>query len=133
MKVRCGKYSRYNNTLQNVNLVHFLCELSISVNWKCFALFTSGDGSTETFFDTNFNSNEPNGLKQCENSYGNYTTLKDALEECEQDYYCQMVYNEKCDDDGTFTLCNKLEGLETLTERSCIYKKSKKFNDSRRV
>ena len=51
--------------------------------------------------------------------------MKDGLEACEQDKYCNMVYNENCDDDGVFTLCKKLENFASASSKSCIYTKSK--------
>ena len=71
--------------------------------------------------------NIPDGKRRCENSYGNYTTMKEALEACEADNYCQMVYNENCDDAGIFTLCNKLETSTSSSSKACIYTKSKTF------
>ena len=53
--------------------------------------------------------------------------MKEALESCEADNYCQMVYNENCDDAGIFTLCNKLETSTSSSSKACIYTKSKTF------
>ena len=50
--------------------------------------------------------------------------MRDALEACERDNFCQMVYNENCDD-RYFTLCNRLEQTAKAEEKSCIFKKSK--------
>ena len=50
--------------------------------------------------------------------------MKDALQACERDNYCQMVYNENCDNQY-FTLCNKLKPTASEDEKSCIFKKSK--------
>ena len=83
-----------------------------------------GDGRDQIFFDTNLKTNVPDGKRRCENSYGNYSTMRDALEACERDNFCQMVYNENCDD-KYFTLCNKLEQTAKAEEKSCIFKKSK--------
>ena len=85
----------------------------------------SGDGTDQVWFDSNYASNDPDGFRQCESPYGNFSTMKDGLEACEQDRYCKMVYNENCDDDGNFTLCSKLENFASASNKSCIYTKSK--------
>ena len=68
--------------------------------------------------------NEPDGKRRCERPYGAYSTMKEALEACERDRFCQMVYNENCTDAGEFTLCSKLESSISASVKSCIYTKS---------
>ena len=86
-----------------------------------------GDGTDQVWFDSNFVTNIPDGLRKCESPYGNFSSMKDALEVCERDTYCQMVYNENCDDAGVFSLCNKLEVSASSSSKACIYTKSKTF------
>ena len=90
-------------------------------------IFPLGDGTDQVWFDSNFVTNSPDGLRRCESSYGNFSSMKDALKACERDGYCQMVYNENCDDAELFTLCNKLETSASSSSKSCIYTKSKTF------
>ena len=85
-----------------------------------------GDGRKNVFFDSNYHSNVPDGGRRCENPYGNFSTIEDALKECEIDSFCSLVYNENCVDSNGFKLCNKLEHTVTSPTRSCIYTKSKK-------
>ena len=51
--------------------------------------------------------------------------MKYALQACELDNYCNMVYNENCDIAKQFTLCHKLEKVASSSTKSCIYMKSK--------
>ena len=96
--------------------------ISISIKSNFISI---GDGTGQVWFDSNFMSNEPDKRLRCENSYGNYSTKKDALKACESDSYCEMVYDDDCDDLGVFTLCNKLEKSVSSSVESCVYTKSK--------
>ena len=97
-----------------------------------FLWYNLGNNTDQTWFDTNYR-NEKIGPDQhdfidaksrCTHSYGNYSSLSDALHECEQDNNCQVVFNYDCDDQN-FTLCQKLQIHPSSLVHSCIYKKRK--------
>ena len=68
--------------------------------------------------------------KFCNKRYGNYSTLLSAIEACREDNTCQMIYDDNCDETGTFELCRNVQYIETssigiLYKKSCVYQKGK--------
>ena len=59
--------------------------------------------------------------------YGNYFSLKSAKSACSVDINCKAVYDEHCDNEGTFYLCPATATLES-SQHSCVYEKSKYIN-----
>ena len=54
------------------------------------------------------------------NDYDTYNTLEKATSACSSDDNCQAVYDFKCDNKGTFTLCSKDVTLKS-SSTSCAY------------
>ena len=63
--------------------------------------------------------------KHCySNKYGEYSTLSLAQSACDSDSNCRGVYDESCDNSGSFYLCLISAGLEASTGGSCVYEKT---------
>ena len=91
-------------------------------------MYIIGSGTEKTWFDTNVHHVDSlpyeitDGKRRCESSYGNYSSLTDALEACKEDANCPIVYNSNCADES-FSFCTRLEKLPLASSKSCIYEK----------
>ena len=62
----------------------------------------------------------------CGNAYDEYENLTSAIEACQTDLTCRMVFDELCDGNNTFKLCRNVDDIGDSEAGSCIYKKDGK-------
>ena len=53
---------------------------------------------------------------------GGYDSFEEAKSACTTDVNCGMIYDRKCDNEGTFYLCPR-DSLLYRSYSSCVYKK----------
>ena len=86
----------------------------------------TGHEIDQTWFDTHFKISRPNEKFICAMpSSSEGSSLKEALDYCEYKSSCEGVYNENCNNPGTFKSCFKLESSNSSLANACTYIKSK--------
>lgn len=63
--------------------------------------------------------------KWCYPSYGSHTKRINAILACREDEDCHGVWDNSCDDEGEFKLCNR-NSIETADWNTCVYRKGTK-------
>ena len=63
--------------------------------------------------------------KYCAHSYGSYSSLNDAISACTADANCGNVFDQNCDNQEPFTLCetNEKIAVSNALSPSCIYER----------
>jgi len=83
---------------------------------------TSKTGFEVQYFIKTYNNFHVVRNKTCTNPVGFYSTLKNAIRNCKQGP-C-IVYDEGCDDAGTYSLCTDVEMVENSNDSSCLHFKN---------
>ena len=57
----------------------------------------------------------------CMGTYGNYSSLSEAISACTLDDSCGKVYSSRCDSSGGFQLCSVRSQQRISQINSCLY------------
>ena len=57
----------------------------------------------------------------CMGTYGNYSSLSEAISTCTLEDSCGKVYSYRCDSDGGFQLCSGRSQQRISQINSCLY------------
>ena len=71
--------------------------------------------------------------RYCENYYRTEKTLDNAMESCINDEKCKFFFNEPCNDEGPFKMCQNQSELQISEFDICAYAKKEAAKLEKRI